>query len=1084
MTDPTSTLTDARRTTLLTAMHGLTALAALAALAFFAPSPAAAQNTGTIAGVVVDDATAHPLEGARVHVPALGIEAAARAEGRFLLEGVPPGTHELHVDLIGYLAFVRTVEVVAGATVEVDARLTAAAIAVAEIVVTGTAFAESPVNLPYAVDVTARRSLADRGSPELVDIFRQMGGSHGVIGQSNTWLSGVPGAFSLPTTAANVNLRGLGPSRTLVLVNGRRQVYLPTRLAGGRYVDINAVPRIALDRIEVLKEGASAIYGSDAVTGVANLLTRSDFEGMEVRAEGEMFPGAGSAGAGAIWGREVADGVHAVVSGEFLQRGQLSVPEREWALRPYEPGVAGGWSFTGNPGVFLMPTLTGSESAGEFVEALAGVHRPGGALLLDDHCESFGGHLEAITCRYRYQPESNLIDATRHARFFGEVSGSWGDDVSYRAEGLWADAETPQWLTSPSYPPVSLYNGTQQVGPHHPGRRAFCASRWQARGFADETACLEGDWYFFGRMLGNGGLGREYMRENGTRRVAASLEREMTAFGGRAARLSLSAGYSTSWNHQALPGELAHRQFLAYRGFGGPDCGVEVVADPDAPSGMGLGSLNGQSPGQGPCWYYNPFSNGLKHSFQPGARFVDEPNPDYAPELANRPELLDWINANPVVYSDAALAVAEASFAGDLVEEVATYAIGYQLRRFAASAAPNDIADVTKNPCKVPLSRACPEPDQNGPFAFTAGFRPYSDAQTVHRVYVESPFGLGDRISAQVAANYEFHSVGRSFDPKLAMRWRLTDLLAVRASLQTTFRAPSVDDISTERASTLAFIPVTGTYRRVDTFGNPDLLPERARTYNLGLNLTSSRARASIDYWRYDFENLIDVVPFSAVARLYAEGGSARDAVRSYVACPDGLGTGTCDARQIEGISVTTINWPGIETTGLDLHVSSQWPAGRGVASVQGEGTYTSTFMVKSLFLDDVEIQSGGEAAGFLNRYQPIAPSLPRLKGRLSAGYRQAGFGVTGYYNHVAGYEDQSQEPGTFYRDIDAYGTWDLSLTWSPTDEVDVAVVGYNLAGSDPPLVNRELFFDGQTHDARRRRLKLVLTYAPGSPGM
>ena len=55
---------------------------------------------------------------------------------------------------------------------------------------------------------------------------------------------------------ANVNLRSLGASRTLVLLNGRRQTCLPDRLAGGRFVDVNAFPTVAIDRIDVLKEGA------------------------------------------------------------------------------------------------------------------------------------------------------------------------------------------------------------------------------------------------------------------------------------------------------------------------------------------------------------------------------------------------------------------------------------------------------------------------------------------------------------------------------------------------------------------------------------------------------------------------------------------------------------------------------------------------------------------------------------------------------------------------------------------------------------------------------------------------------------
>ena len=89
---------------------------------------------------------------------------------------------------------------------------------------------------------------------------------------------------------------GLGLPRTLVLLNGRRQTYVPARLIGGRFVDVNAFPSIAIDRIEVLKEGASAIYGSDAVAGVANFVTRDEFTGFEVTGSYDHFTWAARTG--------------------------------------------------------------------------------------------------------------------------------------------------------------------------------------------------------------------------------------------------------------------------------------------------------------------------------------------------------------------------------------------------------------------------------------------------------------------------------------------------------------------------------------------------------------------------------------------------------------------------------------------------------------------------------------------------------------------------------------------------------------------------------------------------------------------
>ena len=119
---------------------------------------------------------------------------------------------------------------------------------------TGTAFEESPINLPYAVTVVGREQMAEQGSPQAVDFFKNLGASHGVIGEASSWYNAIPGNI-VPETVANVNLRGLGASRTLVLLNGRRQTYVPARLIGGRFVDVNAFPSIAIDRIEVLKGG-------------------------------------------------------------------------------------------------------------------------------------------------------------------------------------------------------------------------------------------------------------------------------------------------------------------------------------------------------------------------------------------------------------------------------------------------------------------------------------------------------------------------------------------------------------------------------------------------------------------------------------------------------------------------------------------------------------------------------------------------------------------------------------------------------------------------------------------------------------
>ena len=208
------------------------------------------------------------------------------------MEDVPAGTHTIQVAILGHLTLSQSVTVTAGAAVSVELLMEPDVFHIQGLVVTGTAFEESPVELPYAVSIAGRRTMAELGSPQAFDFFRNLTASQGILGARQGWYSTRPPGL-VSETVASVNLRGLGASRTLVLLNGRRQVYIPVRLAGGRFVDVNAFPSIALDRIETVKEGASAVYGSDAVTGVVN------FPDPQQISRGSRFPAPTSTFSGA-----------------------------------------------------------------------------------------------------------------------------------------------------------------------------------------------------------------------------------------------------------------------------------------------------------------------------------------------------------------------------------------------------------------------------------------------------------------------------------------------------------------------------------------------------------------------------------------------------------------------------------------------------------------------------------------------------------------------------------------------------------------------------------------------------------------
>ncbi len=1064
---------------------------------------AAAQDTG-LAGAV-SDATGALLPGVEVEVtgPALDVPSVAVSGGDGAYRSaLPSGTYTVRFSLPGFALLERErVTVSAGAVTTLDVEMQIGGFSEqVSVVATGTAIEAPAINLPHAVAVVSRATLQDQGSAQLVDLFRNVGASHGVIGERNSWYNSDQPA-TITETIANVNLRGLGASRTLVLFNGRRQTYVPARLIGGRFVDINAIPAIAIDRIEVLKEGASATYGSDAVAGVANFVTRDDFRGFELNATHDYFVGAGDSTVSGIWGGFVGSS-QLVASAERVQRRELVAAERpDRTLRNYEGG-RGGWSSVGNPGAFIVPNTTGAESVADFEAA----HRaaqgtlwdgvPGNeAGFIDPECAAMGGHVEEWTCRFRYAPWDSLIDAQNLTRMFVELNGPLNGAAEYHLEGLWSEARIPAWRTTPSYPPFPLlYNGVQEVGATHPGRAAFCQD------YPDNAFCGNGDtWYFRGRTVGNSGPVRLLDRQARTQRLAGSVAGDVS----ENVRYDIGLSWSRARGNYNLPGVYTERIFLAYRGYGGPNCGVGVVADPTVAPGMRVdpATLEGRGPGQGGCVYYNPFSNAYRNSAQPGApHAVGAGNPNARPELANSPELIAWMSDEADLVSATNLFVIDAALSGTLVDTVADFAFGYQFRRFQADAAPNRAGDVAHNPCPVIGDQSCSPADRFGPYAFTNVNAAYDLDHSVQRFFGELAVNVGPRLDVQFAMNYEVHGdIENSFDPKLGWRFELVQtsdmLLSLRGSLQTTFRTPSLDDTNTSPLTTLEWVPQTGAYQAVDRFGNPDLKPERAFTWNLGTVLfTTGGFEATVDYWTYDFENVIASMPYLGVLDQYDQAQRGRlgraqfDAYAPYIQCSNGRASDLpaeerCPASELERVGIDLVNWPGLTTSGLDVHFGLNTEAGPGRLAASWDTTHTLDYRTRSLTLEgfDVELQPETDAAGFINFGNPLAVTLPTWKHRASIGYHVGDVSYTNFFNYISGLQDRGS---SLRNTIDSFATWDMAFQWRfPGRGFDITLQGLNLLDAMPPFVDLEQGFDGLTHDPKGRRVKFGVTYRFGTGG-
>ena len=199
-----------------------------------------------------------------------------------------------------------------------------------ELVVTGSRITRVELEGASPVQVFAREDIVRSGETSLGELLREMPSVAG--GAQTTQINNGGDGTN------RVSLRGIGSSRTLVLLNGRR---LPPSTSGlastnlSSVVDLNTIPVSMVERIEVFKDGASAVYGSEAVGGVVNILTRRGFEGIELNYQwGLTSRSDGSrTGLNLTFGDE-SEASSFIVFGSYIDEGPICACDREWADTP------------------------------------------------------------------------------------------------------------------------------------------------------------------------------------------------------------------------------------------------------------------------------------------------------------------------------------------------------------------------------------------------------------------------------------------------------------------------------------------------------------------------------------------------------------------------------------------------------------------------------------------------------------------------------------------------------------------------------------------------------------------------------
>ena len=217
-----------------------------------------------------------------------------------------------------------------------------------EILVTGSRIRRKDLASPAPITILNRAQIAASGKVSIGDFLQTL------PEQGNATNTSVNNGGNGST---RVSLRGLGPARTLVLVNGRR--FVPGGTGADSSVDLNSIPTAAIDRIEVLKDGASAVYGSDAIGGVVNIITRK-----KAGTELSGFTGTTSHGDGTIYDLNATTGAAAGENGNFIFSGgfykQLPVgsADRAFSAVPRAYDATGSSTVSGQPGQYSQGSTT------------------------------------------------------------------------------------------------------------------------------------------------------------------------------------------------------------------------------------------------------------------------------------------------------------------------------------------------------------------------------------------------------------------------------------------------------------------------------------------------------------------------------------------------------------------------------------------------------------------------------------------------------------------------------------------------------------------------------------------------------
>jgi len=769
--------------------------------------------------------------------------------------------------------------------------------------------------------------------------------------------------------AAAVSLRGMGADATLVLVNGRRVAI--SAFAEGittNFVDINTVPLAAVERVEVLKDGASAIYGSDAVAGVVNLVLRDDFEGAEVSVDYGGADGYDEQSTSAIWGIN-GENSNLTLIFDHHKNSTLASVERK-GLGTADQSFRGGMDFRssrGYPGYFVVD----------------------GVSTIDPGCpaDSAIGQI----CAYDYGPWTLLTPEAERTgvlllgknqlnesvEFFTEMAFQHNTSI---AQGAPTPLDESAALTVPVDHPDNPFTGAGSIDIGRYRTVDAGARQWDI-----ETDNLRG-------VFGLRGSVADWDWEASVQRSRS----ESTQTGDR----------SQGW----VRTDLLQQEIDAGR--------------------------------------YNPFGG-----------------------VQNPQSVINAITTSLVRQGKSQLTSVDFTIDGELFDTAngaIAMAAGVEHREEEASDIPDDQF-------------------QRG-LIFGTESVSASASRDITSAFVEFAIPLPANLDLTLAGRFDDYSdFGTTTNPMANLLWTASDMLSLRASWGTGFRAPSLAQIGLGPSQESQFFTdsygcavndayCASTDYNIVYSGNPDLEAEESESFNLGAVIKPlDGMQLSLDYWSITQEGKIDKV-FSHLYSQFCNDQDSTVCVRSAPLPGESLGA-------LQSIDGEMINIGEQNVSGVDLSlVYSEMELAGGNLGLRLDYSYLVEF-------ERVELNVDGES--FLSRDLAGEYEYPQHRWAASADWARDTFAFTVGLNYIGEFEDTPDIDFNTVLDyetnksrmVDSFLTLNLQARYTGFENMVLSLGADNALDEEPPFAigdgDSDLYGYVQSqHDPRGRFIYGRMVYS------